>query len=235
MDKLYFCKKGFTLAEVLITIGIIGVVAAMTIPNLMTKIQKSRLETQLKVTYSVIQQAMKSAEGDGADFQTAFVDNFTANKKWFDEYILPNLKFENVCYNQPGCWHKPGEVKNLLGQIPPYETVNGIGLNIITFTTAKGAWFDMDGFRKNDCDSMFGITTPTGCLVIYFDVNGSVKPNRIGKDIYILVQSEKGLIPAGSEKSKEQIEKNCNTGNGYWCLAKVKNDSWSISEKVLKR
>ena len=92
MDKLSFCKKGFTLAEVLITIGIIGVVAAMTIPNLMTKIQKSRLETQLKVTYSVIQQAMKSAEGDGADFQTAFVDNFTANKKWFDEYILPNLK-----------------------------------------------------------------------------------------------------------------------------------------------
>lgn len=235
MDKLFFCKKGFTLAEILITIGIIGVVAAMTIPNLMTKIQKSRLETQLKATYSVIQQAMKSAEGHGADFQTAFQDNFTANKNWFDEYILPNLKVENVCYNQPGCWHKPGEVKDLLGRTSVFEMVNGIGYGIITFTTAKGAWFNMDSFYKAHCDSMFGVTTPTGCLVIYFDVNGSVKPNRIGKDIYILVQSENGLIPAGSEKSKKQIEKNCNTGDGYWCLAKVKNDSWSISEKVLKR
>ena len=40
-------KSGFTLAEVLITLGIIGVVAAMTIPTIMQKITKRKLETQI--------------------------------------------------------------------------------------------------------------------------------------------------------------------------------------------
>ena len=44
-------KKGFTLAEVLITLGIIGIVAAMTIPNLIAKNQKRLVETRLKSTY----------------------------------------------------------------------------------------------------------------------------------------------------------------------------------------
>ena len=41
-------KKGFTLAEVLITLGIIGVVAAATIPSLITAYQKRATESQLK-------------------------------------------------------------------------------------------------------------------------------------------------------------------------------------------
>lgn len=45
-------KFGFTLAEVLITLGIIGVVAAMTIPTLMSTFAKQRTETQLKAFYS---------------------------------------------------------------------------------------------------------------------------------------------------------------------------------------
>ena len=47
-------KRGFTLAEVLITLGIIGVVAAITIPNLMTHFQQEQTVTKLKKAYSVI-------------------------------------------------------------------------------------------------------------------------------------------------------------------------------------
>ena len=46
-------KSGFTLAEVLITLGIIGVVAAMTIPTLMMNYQKQVWESKLKKAYSV--------------------------------------------------------------------------------------------------------------------------------------------------------------------------------------
>lgn len=46
-------KAGFTLAEVLITLGIIGVVAAMTIPTLMMNYQKQVWESKLKKTFSV--------------------------------------------------------------------------------------------------------------------------------------------------------------------------------------
>lgn len=229
-------KRAFTLAEVLITLGIIGIVAAMTIPTLITKIQKRKLETQLEATYSVIQQAMKNAQGEGSDFQTAFTDGSDeAMKEWFEEYIMPNLKVESVCYNKAGCWHKFGEAKDLTGNNNSWETVNGWGTNIITFTIAKGAWFDMDGHAPSSCNGPFGINTDSTCLVIYFDVNGNSKPNRVGKDIYVLVQTDKGLVPAGSDRTKAQVEQNCNTGSGYWCLQKVKNDGWSISENVLKR
>ena len=47
-------QVGFTLAEVLITLGIIGVVAAMTMPTLMTNYQKKSTATQLKKTYATI-------------------------------------------------------------------------------------------------------------------------------------------------------------------------------------
>ena len=52
-------RKAFTLAEVLITLGIIGVVAAMTIPTLMTKIQNRMFVAQLKKEYSTLQQGFK--------------------------------------------------------------------------------------------------------------------------------------------------------------------------------
>ena len=54
-----FSKTGFTLAEVLITLGIIGVVAAITIPSLMTAYNKHITETRLKKFYSLFNQAIK--------------------------------------------------------------------------------------------------------------------------------------------------------------------------------
>jgi prepilin-type N-terminal cleavage/methylation domain-containing protein len=60
-------QAGFTLAEVLITLGIIGVVAALTIPGLIASYQKKVVETRIKKFYSVIQQAVKMKEAnDGA-------------------------------------------------------------------------------------------------------------------------------------------------------------------------
>ena len=55
-------KLAFTLAEVLITLGIIGVVAAMTIPTLMSKYYEKQTYTRLKETYSILSQALRSVE-----------------------------------------------------------------------------------------------------------------------------------------------------------------------------
>ena len=51
-------KKAFTLAEVLITLGIIGVVAAMTLPTLVNNTEKKELDAQLTKSYSVLQNAI---------------------------------------------------------------------------------------------------------------------------------------------------------------------------------
>ena len=84
---------------------------------------------------------------------------------------------------------------------------------------------------------MFGITIPPNSsgLVFFFDANGDRKPNVIGKDIYIMAFTEDGLVPAGNNKTKAQVEQNCLTGDGYWCLSKLISDSWEIDDRVWKR
>ena len=62
-----FYKKAFTLAEVLITLGIIGVVAAMTLPSLIQRNNNKVVETRLKKFYSAINQAIMMAEVDYGD------------------------------------------------------------------------------------------------------------------------------------------------------------------------
>ena len=57
-------KKGFTLAEVLITLGVIGIVAAMTIPNLVSNYQKKVFATKAKQTYSILSNALALSEID---------------------------------------------------------------------------------------------------------------------------------------------------------------------------
>ncbi|MBQ8459157.1 type II secretion system protein [bacterium] len=67
-------RKGFTLAEILITLGIIGVVAAMTIPTLIANINGQRYRSQLKKTVSTLNQAVRMAQAQ-YDFNFADLDN----------------------------------------------------------------------------------------------------------------------------------------------------------------
>ena len=74
-------QVGFTLAEVLITLGIIGVVAAMTIPTLMTNYQKKSTATQLKKTYATISNAVRLSEEENGELSGwEFEENGTSQK-----------------------------------------------------------------------------------------------------------------------------------------------------------
>ena len=57
-------KTAFTLAEVLITLGIIGIVAAMTLPSLITKYKIHELRTRFQKTNSIVNQALKYTLND---------------------------------------------------------------------------------------------------------------------------------------------------------------------------
>ena len=59
-----FMRKGFTLSEVLITLGIIGIVAALTIPSLVSAYQKHVVEEKLKQAYSILVKASRMAQVD---------------------------------------------------------------------------------------------------------------------------------------------------------------------------
>ena len=89
-------RFGFTLAEVLITLGIIGVVAAMTIPTLMSTFAKQRTETQLKAFYSRINQTIKMSIADNGD-PDGWVEekaySYNEQVDFLKQYIFPYMKY----------------------------------------------------------------------------------------------------------------------------------------------
>ena len=100
-------RAAFTLAEVLITLGIIGVVAAMTMPTLITNHQKEVTAKRLEQTYSILSQAMTRAQADHGDVSSwGFVastpmdpDNQDQQRneliKNFLNYIVPYLNLSS--------------------------------------------------------------------------------------------------------------------------------------------
>ncbi len=95
-------KKAFTLAEVLITLGIIGVVAAMTIPTLMAKQRKTEVETSLKKFYSTMNQAILRSEQDNGDVSTwdPVGTGGTTTLNWFNKYLADYLQTLKVQINK---------------------------------------------------------------------------------------------------------------------------------------
>ena len=96
----YFPRKrpAFTLAEVLITLGIIGVVAAMTIPTLITTHNKRVVETRLEKFYSSMNQAIRMAELDYGARELWFEINtdLTLQEAWVKKYIIPYMNVIKV-------------------------------------------------------------------------------------------------------------------------------------------
>lgn len=85
-------KSGFTLAEVLITLSIIGIVAAITIPTLISTYRKKQLEAQVKVTYANIQQTLRYAEYEDISYKTVADGSSRYLKEWFDSFLSKHLK-----------------------------------------------------------------------------------------------------------------------------------------------
>ncbi len=105
------CRKiAFTLAEVLITLAVIGVVAALTIPPLVQSYKKSVVETRLKKFYSVMNQAIALSEIDNGDrklwykdlksAQTDddgnYIEGSSESEKWFKKYLAPYLNIAEM-------------------------------------------------------------------------------------------------------------------------------------------
>ena len=103
MDKNF----GFTLAEMLITIGIIGGGSAMTIPTLMTKIQEKTTYNKLKATYAILNQAHKFAvaeNGSAEGWDIGKEGSLDGAKKLYEIY-KPHLKLARECGTSHGCFY----------------------------------------------------------------------------------------------------------------------------------
>ena len=139
----YKNKQGFTLAEVLITLGIIGVVAAMTLPTLIANYQKKVIATKLKQTYSILSNAIAKEQAlTGIPFSSYYVSEYRKDvcptgsyeftacaNALFEDYLKDNLS-GNVKINSAGLGDifDTGMATVLYGK--SFILPNGVAVNI---------------------------------------------------------------------------------------------------------
>lgn len=218
-------KKAFTLAEVLITLGIIGVISTITIPSLLTKVRYVRDSAILKEDFSILKQMMLSANDDDAMASIVIGNNMDEMKNWFNTYFLPYIKVAKVCYGTKGCF--PNKVKNSNGSI--LYSSGQCGAATISFVLNNGSYICMDDYGTSHYGVYFGGIS----ITLLVDVNGDKEPNQLGKDIFAMVFKDNQLVPGGYDMTDEQIDKNCSescTGNecGSYCMQKVVKNGYKL-------
>lgn len=169
-------KFGFTLAEVLITLGIIGIVAALTIPGLITKCKEMQYRVTYKKVYSSLNQAMKYAQEDDEIDLTLSAKRIdgvmrTNNIGEIFKYISRYYKATTTCFdnNADKCWVcEKGEA----GYIP-----NGAP-DWLGCQKASYAFIDANGVAY--------YLYSNSEFPILIDVNGNRKPNQLGRDRFVM-------------------------------------------------
>lgn len=184
--------NGFTLAEVLITLAIVGVVAAMTLPTLIANHQKQVYVTGLKKGINIIQNSINQMKADemtdientelfikgicsgDSDSCADFVgDNQYVNYSVVQEIFSRYLKVVKT--------YKPGEYSRIYKQARLNATTKeytesysiDMGNNYIAFYTPDGMIFYISSYGW-------------GGLEAYIDVNGDKGPNKQGRDLFWL-------------------------------------------------
>ncbi len=219
-------KFGFTLAEVLITLGIIGVVAAMTIPTLIANYQKKQTCTKLQRAISVLNQAYKLSYDENGDLNAAEQTALGANA-YFKKYWEPYIKVNQFCETATQCGYTSNS---------PMYMING---NVTDWwwgsSSTRTLFSTMDGFVYFIISS-YWLTIEQKQVsnsVVYVDLNGGEKPNRLGRDIFALtiIPDGKGVQPYGTELSNDDVDKDCSYGTStslVTCAAKIKRAGWVI-------
>ncbi len=232
-------KKAFTLSEILITLGIIGVVAAMTMPLIVQKVDEIVMVNRLKKIYSVLSQAMLYSVAKNGDISSLSVKNnsLSSINNWYTNALKPQLKITKECVDTEGCWAKG--VKILNGGNPEYGRDGvGIGEDIIVFQTSDGYSVNIDAYDYS-ADGRFGVKfkqNGSDFLAVFVDINGYNNPNIVGKDIFMFIFSpDVGFVPAGKHESDDVVNNNCSkksTSNlaGYYCFEKLIRNNWHVDK-----
>ncbi len=174
LNKASLTKKGFTLVEVLLTLGIIGVVAAITIPNLVQNSQNRELVSGLKKTYNTLTNGFKQSEvllGKTTDipYLTEREISGTTDREKYISYLTYDIKTMDNC-EYDIC-------------LPDGQTITVGEIDTSCTTQASGSAWQL----KHTC------------AILQVDVNGKKNPNKDAKDRYELAMTRYGIYPLGDK------------------------------------
>ena len=204
-------KIAFTLAEVLITLGIIGVVAAMTIPSLIQSYKEKATVTAVKQSYSIFAQALKMVTIDNPDLSALTDSSLSAKENsqiMFNE-ISKHIKKVKSCDVDKKCMGNTYYLNLNNEKVSNWDTYN----NLVTGVLANGTSFWILSLPA----SISGEETYAGQIGI--DINGNKRPNKFGVDFFWFTFNKNGELFAGRGQG---------SGGTYWnCELSPSNSNWS--------
>lgn len=234
---IYFQKNAFTLAEVLVTLGIIGVVAAMTIPTLMSKIANVRLESQFKKGHSLLAQAVKMYNSDEERaFGGVAEKNFEVPdlRKYFTGTTSCNNKDAGTSKYCIARTESSGGTTTVTNKDYKYTNYSRTAEYVTTNS------FDDNQFFLNNGMLIIVDGNPWNGnhILVTIDTNGKpAKPNSLGHDVFMfeLAYSDKEggfeILPSGApgtyykDKGQYCSETNKGSTNGLGCAYYALSDS----------
>ena len=237
-------KSGFTLAEVLITLGIIGVVAALTLPSVIQSYKKQVTVNQLKKAYSTLGQVAQKAFADNGPVGVEVGSKLNADdvKDFFNTYWLPYFKGAQVYpeHKQPILNESKGYYadcyKRLDGVYEDMHVFTNYGAGRVFFSSADGMtyfiymldWGNKKYDENGNLISQDALYAPY--QRVYVDVNGIKPPNTFGKDVFtFMIDFDKGFVrPIGYGSNQASLDDHCKT-SGTTCATKIIRDGWKIN------
>jgi len=217
-------KRAFTLAELLIVLGIIGIVAALTMPALIASHKEKETVTRLKKAYSTLSNAynLAIAENSTPDDWDLFGAGTTLGAERMMDKLTPYLKITKNCTRNQGCF--PDVV---------YKYLNGNAAVNYNSSVNFSKMILSDGILlasyvlNTSCTANYGSSAELEqvCGEFYIDINGFKPPNTTGKDLFRFIATKNTIIPYGTQdESYFPFYAHCKTGtlsDGRGCTAWV--------------
>ncbi len=232
----------FTLAEVLITLAIIGIVAALTIPTVVKNYQKTEALTKLKKAYSAFANATNLAVAEHGPIRGWEIKDYNdggtgkGSIDFANKYLVPYLKVSNNCENKTtGLCQAEWNYLNRTGQGFHDSRYSRFYLNDGTLIVLLARnYIDYD----NNLYYQYAY--------VYIDINGQKKPNMFGKDVFRFIYyihygppndpSSGKFLPFAYDLPLETLIQNgysysCNREtNGDGCAALIMKQGWQMTD-----